>query len=269
MSYLTGKNAIVTGAAVGLGKTYATLLAREGTNVAICDIRPEVADVAKELEGMGVRALAFEADVSKAEDVQRVVDGTLSAFGSIDVLIANAGIWRGSMPDDDLDKSLDDYDVLIGTNLKGVYMFGRAVIPHMIANGGCHIINISSDHVHTHPGRPTGGGFIMYLYDASKWGVLGLTLAWAKALKEKHIRVNAFSMGATDSYMLRSFNNFPGPEVVATWMKPEEVCGLAIELINQGPDGATGENYPAWLGFEVELSTQPRPKAVVAAAGGA
>jgi NAD(P)-dependent dehydrogenase (short-subunit alcohol dehydrogenase family) len=109
----------------------------------------------------------------------------------------------------------------------------------------------------------------MDLHDASKWGVVGLTVAWSKALKDRGIRVNSFSMGATDSYMLRSFNKFPGPEVVATWMKPEQVCGLAIELINQGPDGVSGENYPAWLGFEVELSTQPRPKQAAAATGGA
>jgi NAD(P)-dependent dehydrogenase (short-subunit alcohol dehydrogenase family) len=108
----------------------------------------------------------------------------------------------------------------------------------------------------------------MDLYDASKWGVLGLTIAWAKYLKKHNIRVNSFSMGATDSFMLRSFNNFPGPEVVATWMKPREVCGLAVELIKEGPEGRSGENFPAWLGFEVELSTQPRPKAQPVATGG-
>jgi NAD(P)-dependent dehydrogenase (short-subunit alcohol dehydrogenase family) len=264
MGYLDGQTAIVTGAAVGLGNMYAKLLAAEGANVAICDVRPEVEDVGKELQAMGVRSIALIADVSKPEDVRRVVDSTIDAWGRIDVQVSNAGIWKGSLPTDDLDKSLADYEALIGTNLKGVYMFGRAVIPHMIRQGSGHIINIASDHVHTHPGRPTGGGPIMDLYDASKWGVVGLTVAWAKALKEHGIRVNSFSMGATDSYMLRSFNNFPGPEVVATWMRPEAVCGLAIELIKQGPDGVTGENYPAWLGFEIELSTQPRPKAPAA-----
>ena len=154
---------------------------------------------------------------------------------------------------------------LLGTNLKGVYMFGRAVIPHMINRGGGNIINIASDHIHTHPGRPTGGGSSLDLYDASKWGINGLTIAWAKALKEHNIRVNAFCMGATDSYMLRSFMDFKvPPEVAATWMKPEEVCDLAIQLLREGPEGRTGENIPAWLGFELELSTQPWPKPVPA-----
>ena len=181
------------------------------------------------------------------------------------MLINNAGIWMGSMPTDDLDKSLDDYERLIGTNLKGVYMFGRAVIPHMVAAGGGNIINIASDHIHTHPGRPTGGGPVMDLYDVSKWGLNGFTIAWAKALREHNIRVNAFCMGATDSHMLRGFFKDAPAEVVATWMRPADVCGLAIQLIKEGPGGRTGENIPAWLGFEVELATQPRPRPAAAA----
>jgi len=261
MGMLDGQVAIVTGAAVGLGNQYARALAAEGANVAVCDIRSEIEQLAPELEAAGVKALAFVADVSRPADVRLVVDGTIAAWGRIDVLISNAGIWRGTAPTDDLDKSLDDYDAVIGTNLKGVYMFGRAVIPHMIAGGGGNIINIASDHIHTHPGRPTGGGPGMDLYDASKWAINGYTIAWAKALKQHNIRVNAFCMGATDSYMLRSFHNFQAPpEMVATWMTAQEVCDLAIQLIRDGPDGRTGENIPAWVGFEVELAPQPRAK---------
>lgn len=259
MGFLSGQVGIVTGAAVGLGNQYARALAEEGCNVAICDIRPEVHDLGRELQGLGVEALAFDADVSSAPDVRRVIDATVAKWGRIDVLISNAGIWRGSMPADDLDKSLEDYDQLIGTNLKGVYLFGRAVIPHMIASGrGGNIINIASDHIHTHPGRATGGGIVMDLYDASKWAINGLTVPWSKALKEHGIRVNAFCMGATDSFMLRSFHQFKAtPEVVANWMTAREVCDLAVQLIGEGPTGRSGENIPAWLGFEVELATQP------------
>ena len=262
MGFLDGQAAIVTGAAVGLGNQYAKALAAEGCNVAICDVRADVLDVGRELAAMGVESLAFIADVSKPEDVRRVVDGAVAKWGRIDTLINNAGVWRGSMPADDLDKSLEDYEILIGTNLKGVYLFGRAVIPHLIASGrGGNIINIASDHIHTHPGRPTGGGPAMDLYDVSKWAINGLTVAWSKALKPHGIRVNGFTMGATDSYMLRSFHQFKAPpEVVANWMTAEEVCDLAIQLIREGPDGRTGENIPAWLGFEVELATQPTAK---------
>jgi 3-oxoacyl-[acyl-carrier protein] reductase len=267
MGRLQGKTGLVTGAALGLGRQYARALAQEGCNVVVCDVRPEVRGTAGELEKLGVRAVAHVADVSVATDVRRVVDATLDEFGRIDVLIANAGIWRGSSPKDDLDKSLQDYDALIGTNLKGVYMFGRAVIPAMIAAGGGHIINIATDHIHTHPGRPTAGGGGMDLYDASKWGVLALTLSWAQALAPHNIRVNSFSMGATDSNMLRGFHNYaPSPEDVATWMKAEQVCDLAMQLIDEGPRGRTGENIGVWVGFEIELKPIPAAKPAPVAA---
>lgn len=256
-----GQVAIVTGAAVGLGRQYALSLAQQGCAVVVCDIRPELEASAEAVRACGVRAQAHHADVSRPEDVRRVVDAAIAEFGRIDLLIANAGIWRASGPKDSLEKSLADYDTLIGTNLKGVYLFGRAVIPHMIAAGGGHIINIATDHVHTHPGRPTSGGASMDLYDASKWGVFGLTLTWAKALKPCNIRVNSFSMGATDSQMIRGFfNHNPPPEAVATWMAPEAVCDLAVQMHREGPSGRSGENIGVWVGFEIELTPVPAAK---------
>jgi NAD(P)-dependent dehydrogenase (short-subunit alcohol dehydrogenase family) len=267
MARLKGQVALVTGAAVGLGRQYAESLARSGCDLVICDVRPEVARAEEELGRLGVRAVGHVADVSLPADVRRVVDSALRDFGRIDILISNAGVWRGGGAKDSLDKSLKDYDVLIGTNLKGVFLFGRAVIPHMIAAGGGHIINIATDHIHTHPGRPTAGGGAMDLYDTSKWGVLGLTLSWAKALEPHNIRVNSFSMGATDSHMLRGFhNNAPSAADVATWMKPEAVCDLAIQLIDEGPAGRTGENIGVWVGFEIELKPVPAAKPASAAA---
>ena len=262
-----GKVALVTGAAAGLGRGYAEALAGAGYHLSLCDIRPEIEEIAADLRRHGVEAVGYVADVSVARDVRRVVDDTLARHGRIDVLISNAGIWRGSHAKDELAKSLADYDALIGTNLKGVFMFGRAVIPAMIAAGGGHIINIATDHVHTHPGRPTSGGGAMDLYDVSKWGVLALTLTWAKALAPHGIRVNSFSMGATDSNMLRGFHNFAAPQAeIATWMRVEQVCDLAIRLIAEGPKGRTGENIGVWVGFEIELKPIPAAKPALAPA---
>jgi NAD(P)-dependent dehydrogenase (short-subunit alcohol dehydrogenase family) len=261
MAEFTGQVAVVTGAAVGLGRQYALSLATQGFDVVICDIRPDVNGVAEELRRLGVRAEAHVADVSVAGDVKRVVDSAMANFHRIDLLISNAGIWRASGPKDSVDKSLEDYDALIGTNLKGVYMFGRAVIPHMIAAGRGHIINIATDHIHTHPGRRTAGGGAMDIYDTAKWGVLALTLTWAKALESKNIRVNSFSMGATDSYMLRGFHNHAAsPEEIASWMRAEDVCDLALQMHREGPAGRTGENIGVWLGFEIELKPIPAAK---------
>jgi NAD(P)-dependent dehydrogenase (short-subunit alcohol dehydrogenase family) len=108
---------------------------------------------------------------------------------------------------------------------------------------------------------------MMDLYDASKWGVLGLTIAWSKALKEHNIRVNAFSMGATDSQMIRGFvGDAVTPEMITTWMRPEDVCDLAIQLIREGPLGRTAENIGVWLDFEIELKANPTPKPLAASA---
>jgi NAD(P)-dependent dehydrogenase (short-subunit alcohol dehydrogenase family) len=270
---LKGKSAIVTGAAVGLGNAYARALAREGVNVAVCDVRDDIESLAKELQqGHGVRARAWRADVSVAADVRRVVDEAIAEFGRIDIMVSNAGIWGGSVADDDLDKSIADYDKLVGTNLKGVFLFGRAVIPHMLEHGkGGDIINVSTDHVHTcgtpfhvcpklpscpwrDAPRPTSGGTIMDLYDAGKWGIHGLTFAWCKALRPHGIRVNAMCMGATDSNMLRGFHNFnPSPEEVATWMKAEDSAQVIVDLLKEGPQGRTGQNMNFCVGRPVRL----------------
>lgn len=274
---LKGKNALVTGAAVGLGNAFAKALAAQGANVAICDVRSEVDDVAKELAQKGVRTKAFRADVSVPADVRRTVEGTLSAFGRIDILVSNAGVWGPSVATDDLDKTLADYDRIFGTNLKGVYLFGRAVIPHMIAQKSGEIINVATDHMvtcgapnHICPKLPkcpwkdaprrTGGGPAMDIYDAAKWGINGLTFGWSKALRAHNIRVNAFCMGATDSYMLRSFHNFkPSQEEVDSWMKAEDTARVLVELLQEGPAGRTGENLNFCVGRPVKLDPPLKP----------
>ena len=281
MGLLDGKVALVTGAAVGLGNAFARALAVEGARLSVCDVRDEVTELS---HAIGEPVLTIKADVSKAEDVRRVVDTTTRELGSIDVLVNNAGVWAMSMPTDSLEKSIKDYDYLVGTNLKGVFMFGRAVIPIMIAQGGGDIVNICTDHVQTcgspwelshddapncpwagKPPRPTGGGPVMDLYDASKWAQVGLTFAWAQALEEHHIRVNALCMGATDSYMIRSLYNFnPPPEEVARWMKAEDIARLMIDLIREG---RTGDYIGIAMGHPIVLPPRRKNPYVMPAQG--
>ena len=173
MSDLAGQVAIVTGAAAGLGRHYALALARESCRLAVCDIDPAIDPFVAELRRLGAEAAGCVADVARAADVRRVVDDALARWGRIDILINNTGVWRRTSPKDDLDTSVGDYADLIGVNLKGQFMFGRAVVASMLRTGGGNIINIATDHVHTRPGRPTSGGPDMDLYDASKWGVFG------------------------------------------------------------------------------------------------
>ena len=272
MVELKGRNAIVTGAAVGLGNAYARALAAEGVNVALCDEREEVMALRDELQAMGVRSVAWQGDVSDPMLVRQVVDGACEAFGTIDILVNNAGVWGASVADDDLDKSLADYDRIVGTNLKGEYLFGRAVIPVMIQQGvGGEIVNIATDHMVTcgtpyyccprldscpwgDSPRPTGGGDAMDLYDASKWGLNGFLYGWAKSLAPHNIRVNAFCMGATDSYMLRSFHSFsPSEEEVASWMKAEDNAQALIDMLKEGPGGRNAQNINFCVGRPVKL----------------
>ena len=274
---LSGKTAIVTGAAVGLGQAYARALAAKGVNLALTDVRPEVSDLAMEL-GTKVQCIFWEGDVSDPDHVRRVVDESSMRFPSLDILINNAGVWGASSADDDLDKSLEDYDHIVGTNLKGEYLFGRAVIPHLIEQGtGGDIINIATDHMVTcgtpwlkcpqkdtcpwgESPRPTGGGDAMDLYDAAKWGLNGLLYGWAKALAPHNIRVNQFCMGATDSYMLRSFHKFdPSPEEEASWMKAEDNAQALIELLEEGPEGRNAQNINFCVGRPVALE-DPLPQ---------
>lgn len=281
MGMLDGKVAIVTGAAVGIGNALARALAAQGARLSLCDVREEVHALAAELGGS---TLAATADVSRPEDVLRVVDATQRNLGGIDVLVNNAGVWAASLPTDDLDKTERDYDFLVGTNLKGSFLFGRAVIPRMIAQGrGGDIVNVCTDHVQTcgspwelsHDDapdcpfkaiapRPTGGGPGMDLYDASKWGQLGLTFAWAQALAKHRIRVNALCMGATDSYMLRGFHNHnPPPEEVARWMKPADIARLMLDLMR---DGRSGDYIGAAVGHPIVLPARRNNPYVMAGA---
>jgi 3-oxoacyl-[acyl-carrier protein] reductase len=281
MGLLDGKVALVTGAAVGLGNAFARALAAEGAALAVCDVRPELSELADELT---VPVFAEHADVSRPGDVIRFVNATLERFGGIDVLVNNAGTWAASLPDDPIDKSLLDYEQLVGTNLRGLFLFGRAVMPGMIERGSGEIINISTDHVQTcgtpfelghedapgcpwanEPPRTTGGEEAMDIYDASKWGINGLTLAWSQALVEHGIRVNALCMGATDSHMIRSFFNFqPTPEDVAGWMKAEDIAQLMIDLLREGPGGRTGENIGIAVGHPVVLPpSRPSPYVIL------
>lgn len=270
MVELAGKSAIVTGSAVGLGNAYALALAKEGVNVAVCDIREEISEVSEAIRNEGVRSLAWRGDVADPAHVQEVVQGAKSEFGSIDILVNNAGVWGASTADDGLDKSVSDYDKIVGTNLKGEFLFGRAVIPIMVEQGtGGEIVNIATDHMvtcgaphilcepgqcpHPYP-RPTSGGSAMDLYDASKWALNGLLYGWAKALTKHNIRVNALCMGATDSYMLRSFHNFnPPPEEVEQWMKAKDNAQAMIDLLKEGPNGRNAQNLNFCVGREVKL----------------
>jgi 3-oxoacyl-[acyl-carrier protein] reductase len=280
---LKGQSAIVTGGAVGLGRSFATELARNGATVTICDIREDLEQTVDDLRDQGLDVHAVSADVAIPEDVRRVVDEVVRRTGAVDVLINNAATVRVTDPLDPWEKALDDYEHVMAINVKGVYMFGRAVMPIMVRAGAGNIVNVASDHIHTcgwpapvdhsdahacpwKDERRRPGWVGLDIYDGSKWALNGLTQNWARSLRPHGIRVNSLCMGATDSYMQRQFFGFdydknpPAPELLAKWIDPQRLAGLVIELIEEGPAGRSGDNIGVWMGHPTVL---PAPSAVL------
>ena len=189
---LAGKVAIVTGGTRGIGLAIARLLAEDGASVVVSGRDAARLDAAvKELESLGAPAMAVAADAAKREDADRLVETTRERFGRIDVLVNNAGITRDQllvrMKDDDWDQVLD-------TNLRGVFLMTRAVGKVMMRQKSGRIINIAST-----AGAMGNPGQVNY--SAAKAGVIGLTKAAARELAHWNILVNAVAPGLIETDM--------------------------------------------------------------------
>ncbi len=228
---LKGKRALVTGAAQGIGRAIAEALRDAGANVAMLDkaIIPDAP----------VNALTLEADVSSEADVQAAMAKVQKEFGGLDVVVNNAGILleRGL-----LDCTVDDFDRVIGVNLRGPFLVGREAIRMMAHQGkGGRVINISSELAYL--GRED-----FSLYCASKSGVLGLTRSWAREFAPD-ILVNAVAPGPTDTAMLDINSMSPEWREKETAIPlgrigtPDEIAKVVTFLA--GPDASfiTGQCY--------------------------
>jgi NAD(P)-dependent dehydrogenase (short-subunit alcohol dehydrogenase family) len=185
---LTGKTAIVTGAGRGIGEGIATVLAREGANVVLTARKPdEINAVANKISGSGGKALAVTADSSKKADVQAMAAAVIKAFGAIDILVNNAGIEAPPCLAKDLPE--EQWDRVLGVNLKGVFLCCQAVIPQMMKQNKGRIVNIAS----TAGIRMTFFGSVDYT--VSKHGVAGLTQHLAWELADSNITVNTICPG--------------------------------------------------------------------------
>jgi NAD(P)-dependent dehydrogenase (short-subunit alcohol dehydrogenase family) len=192
---LSGKVALVTGGASGIGRATALLFAHEGAAVVIADLNAQDGEaVASEIAHSGARAFFEPADVARAEDCRRLVERTIREFGRIDILFNNAGIIRRATI---LDLSEDDWDRVMAVNVKAIYLLSRGVIPHMQKQGGGSIINTAS-------GWGLAGGAKAAVYCASKGAVVLLTKAMAIDHGPQKIRVNCICPGDTDTGMLRA-----------------------------------------------------------------
>lgn len=189
---LNGKVALITGGTEGIGRACAELFLREGARVAITGRSEEKGRTAVEsLSGLG-EVLFVQGDVSRAEDARRMVEATVERFGGLHVLFNNAGVYIEKLAED---MSEEEWDLLMGVNLKGAFMVTKYAVPHMRRQGGGVIVNNSSD-------AGLIGNRSCPAYCASKGGVTVMTKAMALDYAKCGIRVNCINPGTIDTPML-------------------------------------------------------------------
>jgi 3-oxoacyl-[acyl-carrier protein] reductase len=191
MTRLTGKVALITGGNTGIGRAVALAYAREGADVAIAYIarEPEAHALVQEVENLGRRALAIQADVTVEADVQAMVRDVIERLGRIDVLVNNAGIQR---PQAITEMTVEDWDRMIAVHMRGAFLCCREVAAHMIPRKTGRIIVLTSQLAYI--GRPR-----YTAYSAAKGGLLTFTRALAQELAPHGILVNSVSPGLIDT----------------------------------------------------------------------
>lgn len=249
-----GKTVIVTGAGGGLGEGIAHVCHREGANVVIADVRGEAA--AQVAQSLGERTLAVTCDVRRDDDLARLVDETVGAFGRIDGLVNNAGV---NFAKPFLDTTAADWDRVISVDLRAVFFLSQLVCRRMLAESpaGGSIVNISS--VHSMAALPGAGP-----YDAAKWGVVGLGKSIAVELGAKGIRVNSISPGLLNTQIWKDIQAAaPSAEACADYwnsnipinraIEPTEIGELAAFLLSDRSVCITGANIFADGGMTSQL----------------
>jgi NAD(P)-dependent dehydrogenase (short-subunit alcohol dehydrogenase family) len=243
MGDLTGKRALITGGASGIGRATALLFAREGAVVAVVDL-DEVGGqaVVRAIADEGGQAIFVRCDVTQTGDCQRAVQQTVDKLGGLDILFNNAGIIRRASV---LETSEEEWDRVVAVNVKSVFLLSKYAIPVMVQAGGGVIINTAS-------GWGLVGGRKAAAYCASKGAVVLLTKAMALDHGQQNIRVNCICPGDTDTPMLRDearqlgesddrFLAEAAQRPLQRIGKPEDIAQAALYLASDASSFVTGE----------------------------
>ncbi|GAB2466503.1 SDR family oxidoreductase [Xylanimonas ulmi] len=240
MRRLEDKVAVITGAGSGMGRATARLFVAEGAKVVIADINDDNAKAAA--DEFGDAAIAVHVDVSKADDVQAMLDAAVTTFGKVDILFNNAGFSGPHQPLDAVDDAF--LDTLYGVNLRGVYLGIKYVIPHLRANGGGVVINTAS-------AMGLKGRKGLAAYGAMKGGVVALTYGAALDLAEDNIRVNSICPGMIFTGLAGAaadgsskVPDYAGASALGRFGRAEEIASAALFLASDDSSFVTGVNLP-------------------------
>ena len=234
---LTGKIALVTGAAQGIGRDIALALATDGADVAICDVNLEAAQkTAGDIEGKGRKSLAIKANVAASADVTAMIDQVVEKFGRIDILVNNAGITRDGLI---LRMKDEDWDLVMSINLKGSFLCTKAALKYMSKQRGGTIINIASI-----VGAMGNAGQANYV--ASKAGLIGLTKTIAREYANRGITANAVAPGFIDTAMTQGLSDTVKTELskqipMGKLGTPEDVANAVRFLASPWAQYITGQ----------------------------
>ena len=234
----TGYTAIVTGSTRGIGKETVLLLIKNGMNVIISSRSQEnvdkvIQEIYTKFPSKKENILGLKCDVSKYSDVKSLVDISIKRFGGIDILVNNAGIvyYRRL-----IDTTEEEWDKIIDINLKGVFLFTKEILPHMIENkSGGVIVNVSS-------GAEKSGFPNLSAYCASKFGIIGLTESIAEEVADNNIKVMAICPGGVDTDMIKDIVKEGYNPSSRNLMKPEDVAKKIYDMISNQKDYHNGQS---------------------------
>ena len=240
---LSGKSALVTGGGRGIGRAIALGLAAEGAEVAVLDVLGDAAAaVGREIEALGVKALALPADLTRRADVARGVEAAIGQFGQLDVLVNNAG-WDKVEPF--LESDEPTWDRIIAINFKAVLYTCKAVLPHMVGRRSGKIVNIASD-----AGRVGSTGEAVYA--GAKGAIIAFSKTLAREMARSGVTVNVVCPGLTETPLVQeiraqSEKNAKVLEAITRAIplgrigQPEDIAGAVVYLASPAADFVTGQ----------------------------
>ena len=234
---LTGKNTLVTGGTRGIGRAVVEAFAGAGARVAFTyRASTETAEALRaDLESRGVEVLVFQGDAAEAASAEAAVQGVLDAWGSVDVLVNNAGITRDNLM---LRMKEEDWDAVIAANLKSVFNFSKAVYRPMMRQRGGKIVNVSSV-------VGVVGNAGQTNYAASKAGIIGFSKSLAKELGSRGVTVNVVAPGYVETDMTAKLSDAAREAMLGTVplgrpARPEDVAAAVLFLASPAADYVTG-----------------------------